>query len=290
MFVAPALVAFREGLEAALVIGIIFSYLKRTGRQALRPIVILSVILATATSIVFAMIFAAFWYSLEKSIMPLFEGFFILITAVLLTTMIIWMWTVGSRITTEIELAIEHRISKGESTSLAILSFSLVIREGVELVLFIYALTVQDFLQAIVGTVIGLVLAIIVGLGIYRGTLKIQLRLFFKWTSIFLVFIAAGMIAYSVHELQDGGLLLFGPLEVWNLNSPVLPDGSYPLLHENGILGGLAKTIFGYNGNPSAIEVLAYCGYLVLVTIYYLYQVRMKNQTHVRFSEVPMTM
>jgi high-affinity iron transporter len=107
-------------------------------------------------------------------------------------------------------------------------------------------------------------------LGIYQGSLRISLKSLFKWTSVFLVLFAAGMIAYGIHELQEAGLLLFGPIEIWNINPPQLPDGSYPLLHENGLLGGLAKSLFGYNGNPSALEVFAYALYIVGVSIYYI--------------------
>jgi high-affinity iron transporter len=76
------------------------------------------------------------------------------------------------------------------------------------------------------------------------------------------------MIAYGIHELQEAGLLLIGPLEIWNINPPLLPDGSYPLFHDNGAIGGLAKALFGYNGNPSALEVVAYFTYITVAFSY----------------------
>ncbi|MFW9955988.1 MAG: FTR1 family protein, partial [Candidatus Thorarchaeota archaeon] len=94
-------------------------------------------------------------------------------------------------------------------------------------------------------------------------------RSLFKWTSVFLILFASGMIAYGIHELQEAGLLLIGPLEVWNINPPLLPDGSYPLFHENGAIGGLAKVLFGYNGNPSALEVVAYLSYIALAGLFF---------------------
>jgi high-affinity iron transporter len=78
------------------------------------------------------------------------------------------------------------------------------------------------------------------------------------------------MMAYGIHELQEAGLFLIGPLEVWNINPPQLPDGSYPLLHEKGLIGAMFKALFGYNGNPSALEVIVYIGYLVVLSFYYL--------------------
>ena len=119
-----------------------------------------------------------------------------------------------------------------------------------------------------------LLIAMVLGLGIYQGSLRISLRSFFKWTSAFLILVAAGMVAYRIHELQEAGLLLIGPIEVWNINPPVLPDGSYPLFHDKGLIGGLLKAMFGYNGNPSFLEVSGYVLYLLILAGYYTYQQR----------------
>ncbi len=274
MIVAPALVALREGIEAALIIGIILSYLKRTGQTSSRTSVIWGFIAAIIASIAIASVFISIWSTLDGAILSLFEGLVVLVAAVLLTSMIVWMWNMGARITTEIEHSVETRIALGESASLGLLSFALVLREGVELVLFTFALAVQDVTQTIIGTVIGLLFAGLIGVGIYWGSLKINLKSLFKWTSVFLILVAAGMIAYGIHELQDAGLMLIGPMEIWNINPPLLADGSYPMLHENGLIGGLAKSIFGYNGNPSGFEVGAYFSYLLLIILYYTHHTR----------------
>ncbi|MHA2374504.1 MAG: hypothetical protein ACXAEB_15980, partial [Candidatus Thorarchaeota archaeon] len=84
-----------------------------------------------------------------------------------------------------------------------------------------------------------------------------------------LILFAAGMVAYGIHELQEAGLLLIGPLEIWDINPPILPDGSYPLLHEKGAIGAMAKALLGYNGNPGALEVVAYVGYLAIAFVFY---------------------
>jgi high-affinity iron transporter len=131
------------------------------------------------------------------------------------------------------------------------------------------ALVIQDGLVSYVGIALGLLIAVVLGVGIYRGSLRISMRALFKWTSIFLILFAAGMIAYGIHELQEAGLLLIGPIEIWDINPPLLSDGSYPLLHEKGAIGSLAKALFGYNGNPSALEVAAYVGYLAVAFVFY---------------------
>jgi len=211
-----------------------------------------------------AIVVGLLWGIFEGTLLTIFEGSVVLIAAGLLTTMIIWMWNAGSKVAQEIEESMEQSVIKQSGVGLALLSFSLVLREGVELSLFSMALVIQEGLVSYLGIVLGLSLAIIIGIGIYKGSLRISLGQLFKWTSIFLILFAAGMVAYGIHELQEAGLLLIGPIEVWNINPPLLPDGSYPLFHDNGLIGGLAKALFGYNGNPSALEVVAYVSYLAI--------------------------
>ena len=121
-----------------------------------------------------------------------------LVAAVLLTTMIVWMWNQGSGIASEIEESIQERTSAQGGIGLALLAFALILREGIELVLFTIALAIQDAAQTYLGVAIGLGIALVMGVGIYQGSLKISIKKFFNWTSIFLVLFAAGMIASPV--------------------------------------------------------------------------------------------
>jgi len=269
MIISPTIISLREGIEAALVIAIMLSYLKKTHQTDLRKYVITGTVVALGASLGVAIIVGLLWGIFEGPMLNIFEGSVVLIAAVLLTTMILWMWKVGPFMTQEIESSMEGNIIKQSGIGLALLSFSLVMREGVELALFSMALVIQDGYQTYIGIILGLTLATMIGVGIYKGSLKISTQSLFKWTSVFLILFAAGMIAYGIHELQEAGLLLIGPAEVWNINPPQLPDGSYPLLHENGAIGALAKALFGYNGNPSALEVVAYVAYLAIALGYY---------------------
>jgi high-affinity iron transporter len=270
MIVAPAVIALREGIEAALIIAIMLAYVRKTKQSELRNYVVGGALLAIFSSIGIAWVMGAIWGIFEGPMLNIFEGTVVLIAAVLLSTMVLWMWRVGSNVASDIQASMKKEVTMQNSAGVALLSFALILREGVELVLFTMALVFQEGIQTYIGIALGLLIAIGLGLGIYQGSLRISLKSLFKWTSVFLVLFAAGMIAYGVHELQEAGLLLFGPIEIWNINTPQLPDGSYPLLHENGLLGGLAKSLFGYNGNPSALEVIAYVSYLVGVSIYYI--------------------
>ena len=270
MFIGPATIALREGIEAALIIAIMLSYLKRANKTDLKNYVLGGVLFALLASIAFGAIMGLVWGLFEGEALTIFEGVVVLVAAALLTTMIVWMWNAGSGIASEIEDSLQERTGAQGGVGLALLAFTLILREGVELVLFTIALAVQDATQTYLGVTVGLGIALVMGIGIYQGSLRISIQKFFNWTSVFLVLFAAGMIAYGVHELQEAGLLLIGPIEIWNINPPLLPDGSYPLLHDKGAIGGFLKALFGYNGNPSALEVIAYIAYLLIVSLYYL--------------------
>ncbi len=268
MIITPTIISLREGIEAALIIAIMLSYLRKTNQLNLRKYVLYGTIVAIIASLGVAVVVGLLWGIFEGSMLNVFEGVVVLIAAILLTTMIVWMWNAGARVTQEIEDSMESSVVQQSGIGLALLSFSLVFREGVELSLFSMALFIQDGIQIYIGIALGLSIAVVLGIGIYKGSLRISIGSLFKWTSIFLILFAAGMIAYGIHELQEAGLLLIGPIEVWNINPPLLSDGSYPLLHDKGAIGGLAKALFGYNGNPSALEVVAYAVYLAVAFSY----------------------
>ncbi|MBE0527543.1 MAG: FTR1 family protein, partial [Candidatus Thorarchaeota archaeon] len=254
MIISPAIISLREGVEAALIIAIMLSYLRKSNQTNLRKYVLSGTIVAIIASLGVSIVVGLLWGIFEGPMLNIFEGSVVLIAAILLTTMIVWMWNAGARVTQEIEESMESSVVQQSGIGLALLSFSLVVREGVELSLFSMALVIQEGIESYIGIALGLSLAVILGIGLYKGSLRISLGSLFKWTSIFLILFAAGMIAYGIHELQEAGLLLIGPIEIWNINPPLLLDGSYPLLHDNGAIGGLAKSLFGYNGNPSALE------------------------------------
>jgi high-affinity iron transporter len=270
MIVTPLIVSLREGIEIALILAIMLSYLRKTDQNDLKRYVFGGVALSIVASVATAIFMAGIWGIFEGPALAMFEGSVVLVASFLLTTMILWMWRAGSGISSEIEGSMQRSTGVQSGLGLLLLSFALILREGVELVLFTTALVIQDGLVTYLGMALGLTVAFAIGIGIYQGSLKISLKALFNSTSILLVLFAAGMIAYGIHELQEAGLLLIGPIEVWNINPPLLPDGSFPLLHEKGAIGSLAKTLFGYNGNPSALEVVAYISYLLIVSGYYI--------------------
>jgi high-affinity iron transporter len=270
MIIAPFIVSVREGVEAALIIAIMLSFLRKTRRMDLSRFVYLGSVGAIITSLGVSVALSLIWGFFEGAALEIFEGIVVIFASILLTTMIIWMSRVGSSISSEIESAAEDSMVAKGGFGLGVLAFALILREGVELSLFTIALVVQEGGVAYIGVFLGLIASMVLGYAIYRGSLTISFSTFFKWTSIFLILFAAGMIAYGIHELQEAGLLLIGPLELWNVNPAPLPGGGYPLLHENGAIGAILKSLFGYNGNPSALEVAAYSAYIVIVGAYFI--------------------
>jgi len=287
MIVAPMIISLREGIEAALVIAVMLSYLRKSGRQDLKRFVVWGAIVAVLASVGVALVMGLVWGIVEGPVLATFEGVVVLLAALLLTTMILWMWNAGGSIASEIEESVERKSLSQSGAGIALLSFSLVMREGVELVLFTAALVIQEGLEIYLGITLGLLIALGLGAAIYQGSLRVSLGSLFRWTSVFLILVAAGMVAYGIHELQEAGLLLIGPIEVWNINPPPLPDGTFPPLHEKGLIGGLAKAIFGYNGNPSFLEVSGYVLYLLGVFAYYLQKNHTKPQNNLpKTSEI----
>jgi high-affinity iron transporter len=285
MIVAPTIISLREGIEAALVIALMLSYLRKSGRQDLKRFVLWGAIVAVLASVGVALVMGLVWGIVEGPVLATFEGVVVLLAALLLTTMILWMWNAGGSVASEIEESVERKSLSQSGAGIALLSFSLVMREGVELVLFTAALVIQEGLETYLGITLGLLIALGLGAAIYQGSLRVSLGSLFRWTSVFLILVAAGMVAYGIHELQEAGLLLIGPIEVWNINPPPLPDGTFPLLHEKGLIGGLAKAIFGYNGNPSFLEVSGYVLYLLGVLVYYLRKNRVRFQNNLSETE-----
>jgi len=112
--------------------------------------------------------------------------------------------------------------------------------------------------------------------GKFKGIFNLDMSKFFKYTSILLILFSAGMIAMGVHELNEAGIIPSVVEHVWDVNPPVNPDGSYPLLHDNGAVGGVLKSLIGYNGNPSLTEVIAYFGYWIIIGIF-IYRTYMKH-------------
>jgi high-affinity iron transporter len=171
--------------------------------------------------------------------------------------MIFWMQRQGRRIQAELELDVRRAVSAGSAWGLFSLAFVAVVREGIETVLFLTAAALSATpMQTLIGGGLGLALAIVLGWLIFVAGKRLNVRRFFQVTSVLLILFAAGLTAHGIHEFQEAALLPTLVEHVWDIN---------PILDEGSVVGAFLKAIFGYNGNPSLLEALAYSAYFAAV-------------------------
>ncbi len=269
----PTFLAFREGLEAILVIVIILLYLKNTNQRFYYKYVYLGSILAIFSSIMFAIVFTTIFGGFSGTAEQIFEGFAFIISGIFVVTLVLWMSKEGPKMKKHLEERVELSIEKGRILSIAILTYIIIIREGIELVLLLTGATSVGSLNAfdvIIGSLIGLGISVGFGLLIYFGVKTINLSKFFKITNVILILFVAGLITYGIHELIEAGVV--NPIieEVWNIKHILpekFPDGNPQTPEWLEIIGSLLKALFGYNANPSLLEIIIYPSILISIGI-----------------------
>jgi high-affinity iron transporter len=248
-------IAMREGIEMALVVGILLAYLSRVGARSAHRWVWLGVVSAVLVSLGALALLNALDAELEGRNEQLFEGTTMVLAAVFLTWMIFWMLRNSRHLKGELQRSVQGVLDRGGMAwGIFLLAFFAVVREGVELALLLFAAPGEGKLF---GSVTGLAVAVVVGVLIYAFGRRIDLRTFFKVTTIILVLFAAGLVAHAAHEFAEAGLLaaVEGSI-LWSTRS-LLPD-------DEG-LGAILRALVGYQDEPTVIEVVAYLGYFVIV-------------------------
>lgn len=259
---ASLLLSLREGLEAALVIGIVLGALAKLKRRDLNRPVWLGTGLAVLASVLVAFLLDLLGLEFEGRGEQIFEGFAMLLAAGVLTWMIFWMQSSAGNLKQEIEERTRGAVGGQGGKALLALAFLAVFREGVELALFLLAVQqTSSPLQTLAGAFLGLVGAIVLGWFLFNSTRRLSLRGFFGVTNILLIIFAAGLVGLGVHEFNEAGIIPSVIENVWDINS---------ILSDKGEIGLLLKALVGYNGNPSLTEVIAYLGYLGSIVTYVL--------------------
>ena len=255
--IAALLITLREGLEAALIVGVVLGVLGRLGRSDRGKAVWAGAAAAVAVSVVAALALNALGVAFEGRGEEIFEGIAMILAAGVLTWMIFWMQVQGGQTQLGLEQDTRRAIATNSAGMLFWVAFIAVVREGIETVLFLSAAAFSATPgQTLVGGAIGLAIAIVLGVALFVMGKGLDLRAFFRATGVLLILFAAGLFAHGVHELQEAGWVPVLIEHVWNIN---------PILDENGVVGSLLKALFGYNGNPSLIEVIAYVGYFAAI-------------------------
>ena len=255
------LLALREGLEAALIIGIVLGALRKMGRADMAPAVWRGAASAAVVSLVAAVTLTAFGLSLEGAAEQIFEGVAMLLAAGVLTWMIFWMHKQARHIKDNLERDVRRATLSSGRGALFGLAFLAVVREGIELALFLTAAAFTSGTQnTIAGSLLGLAAAALLGWSLFVSTMRLDLRQFFQVTGAVLLLFAAGLVGHGVHEFNEVGWIPAVIDHVWDLN---------PVLDETSTVGIMLKALLGYNGNPALTEVVAYLAYVgtVLLTL-----------------------
>ncbi|GJD47863.1 Ferrous iron permease EfeU [Methylobacterium crusticola] len=248
------LIMLREGIEAALIVGIIAGYLAQTGRQAWMPAVWAGVALAILLCLCLGVALQALGAEFPQKQQEMVEGVIALLAAGMLSGMVFWMRKAARSVRTELHGAVDAALDRG-GLALAVMAFLAVGREGLESVFFLLATVQQDVGWGVpAGALLGLLAAALVGAGIARGGVRLDLRRFFRWTGAFILFVAAGLLAGALRAFHEAGL--------WNHLQATAFDASH-VLPADSVAGTLLTGIFGYQEAPAWGEVLVYLGFLV---------------------------
>lgn len=258
------IILFRESLEAALIVGILISYLTRIRANENKKYIYLGALAGITVSIIFALLFQRFFRGFEGKTEDLFEGIVMFTAAGILTSMILWMRRIGTGIRHSLESQIDKALARGQLILLFSFAFIAILREGVETVLFLNALyfsqaTGLSFLVRYLSAGSGIFAAVLLVILFFKSMLKISIKSFFSVTSVLLILIAAGMFAGAVHEFQEVGLIPIIIEHIWDVNW---------LLDEKGVIGSILKELVGYNGNPALLETILYACYLALTLFF----------------------
>lgn len=248
-------IALREGIEMTLIAGIVLAYLSQIGARRAHRWVWAGIGGAAVVSLAFLWILNVLEAEFEGPTEQIFEGATMLLAAAFLTWMIFWMLRQARYMRSELHRAVQQTLASGGAAwGIFFLVFFAVVREGVETALLLFAAPGDGKL---LGSVLGLAVAIAIGVLIYAFGRRIHLHTFFRVTGVVLVLFAAGLVTHGVHEFVESGLISGGP-ELFDL-SPWLPDDAGP--------GGLLRTLFGYSADPTLVEGIAYVAYYVVALV-----------------------
>jgi high-affinity iron transporter len=260
---AAFLITFREGLEIALILSILLAYLNTIGRRDQHGSVWAGAGSAAGVSLAAGLIIFLTAGALSHTAQEAFEGVVALFAVGVLTWMIFWMRRQARFIKGELQHRVDIALASGSTAALGMLAFFVVLREGLETALFLFATfqaaSTGSAALALAGAVLGLATAGVLGYFMYRGGIRLNLRTFFKVTGALVLLVAAGLLAGAIHELQEIGWLPFGTGTAFDVRG-VLPDSGpgLPL-----------RALFGYNANPSWLEATAWMVYVLVVGFLY---------------------
>ncbi|MHC1563392.1 iron uptake transporter permease EfeU [Actinomycetospora sp. C-140] len=263
-----ALIGLREGLEASLVVSILVAFLVRTDRRRELPRVWLGVGLAIAVSVGVTLALTLSQQALTFEAQEALGGSLSIVAVGFVTWMIFWMRRVGRTIATELEGGLEKAIAMG-SVAVVVMAALAVGREGLETAVFFFAAAqaAGETTGPLIGFLLGIAVAVVLAYLIYRGAVKLNLGKFFTVTGVLLVFVAAGILAYGVHDLQEAGILPGLTTLAFDVSAAVPADSWY---------GTLLKGVFNFSPQTTVLEAVVWVLYVAIVLTLFLRRPRRK--------------
>ena len=265
--VANYLIGLREGLEAALVVSILVAYLVKTGRRDQLAALWAGVGVAVAASLAFGALLTFGPSGLSFEAQEAIGGTLSIVAVGLVTWMIFWMARTARHMKSDLHHKLDDALGAGKQAVLVVAMLA-VGREGLETALFLWASAQATTGSGpgygpLVGAALGLGTAVLFGWLIYRGALKLNLRVFFAWTGLFLVVVAAGVLAYGVHDLQEAGILPGLNNLAFDVSSTIPPSSWY---------GSLLKGVFNFSPATTWLQLVAWVAYIV-PTLYFFIRI-----------------
>ncbi len=271
---ATFVVVFREALEASLIIGIILTVLARAKAHHYFSSVIASSLVAIVLSFIAGNWIVSMTDTAQEKVKQIIEGTISLAAAGVLTYMFFWMEDQARHIKSKLEAEVHLALSSQDFTAMLALPFFAVFREGAETVLFLKAVAIQSGESvSMLGGISGCLLGVAIVALIFIQGRRIPLKPLFRGTGFLILLMAAGMLAYGIHELEEAGWIPQILYPIYNINH---------ILNEKVGVGSFLKALFGYNGNPSLTEVLAYWGFLLTILFVFLRAERQPEKGTVR--------
>lgn len=274
---ASLLVGLREGLEAAVIVAILIAYLVNSDLRRFIKHVWVGVGAAVAISLAVAGGLSAANSALSDEAGELFEGLTSLAAVALITWMTFWMASHARTMKSELHGKVDRALGTS-AVALGGVAFFAVLREGLETSVFMWA-SIQaagTTAEPLVGLAIGLAIAVAAGVGIFKGVVRINIGKVFTVVGGLLIFVAAGVLAYGSHELEEFGLIPFGGNTVFDTSALIDPEG---------VVGSLMRGFLGYRGKATLIEIIAWIGYVVIVGLLYKRQLNQRTSKPVPATE-----
>ena len=283
MFLANFLIALREGVEAALIVGVVAAYLVKVGRKNLLPKVWLGVVIAAAIPLSLGAIMTWGPYTLSFQAQEILGGTLSLVAVAMVTWMILWMSSNSRQFARKLREDTAAQLASGSDWGVVWIAFIAVAREGIETALFVWATIKSSAENAIaapaLGVVTGLLVAVVIGWLIYTGAARINLSVFFNITGLLLIFVAAGIVSYGIGDLQESSVLPGWGVPIYDITAYL--DGSvYSWLTTSSWWWTLLEAMFNANASPTHLQLIGWVLYIVIILPLFLVRSGMVGATH----------